>query len=205
MATRRDNPYWRTKHERISEAAFEEFSKSGFDLASMEKIAESAGVSKVTVYNHFATKDQLFAECIEYFFEFIFKPFTFDPDQHSVDRVFTLELFIAAVVSFTLNPALLAMRNMMRSEYARFFVLGIKRKESDLNPTQLIHALSQVLTVPVERRRDAAELILSFIQVRCQEYAEAEKSTNSSVLFEDAVAKLTNEIRQVIERSALLR
>ena len=205
MATRRDNPYWRTKHERISEAAFEEFSRSGFDLASMEKIAESAGVSKVTVYNHFATKDQLFVECVEYFFEFIFKPFAFNPDQHTVDGVLTLELFIATVVSFTLNPALLAMRNMMRSEHARFSVFGIKRKESDLYPTQLVHALALVLTVPEERRRDAAELILSFIQVRCQDYADTHKSENSAVIFEDVVNKLTNEICQVIDRSALLR
>ena len=205
MATRRDNPYWRTKHKRISEAAFEEFSKSGFDLASMEKIAESAGVSKVTVYNHFATKDQLFVECCEYFFEFMFKPFKFDSAQHTIDGVFTLDLFIAAVVKFSLHPTLLAMRNMMRSEHARISVLGLKRKESDLNPTQLISALSQILPLGDDRQRDVAELILSLIQVRCQDYVDLQKSLNLTIIIDDAVDELTRDIGQTIERSGLLR
>jgi AcrR family transcriptional regulator len=205
MATKRDNPYWRTKHERISEAAFEEFSKSGFDLANMEKIAETAGVSKVTVYNHFETKEQLFVECCKYFFEFMFKPFKFDPDSHTSDGEFNLDLFIAAVVMFTLNPTLLRMRNMMRSEHARLSVLGLKRKESDLNPTQLVLTLSQVLPLDHERRRAVSELILSLIQVRCQDFVDVQKAQNLTINVEDAVTALTKDIVQVIERSGLLR
>lgn len=48
------------KREAILEAALREFEASGFDQTSMDRIASSAGVSKRTVYNHFASKSALF-------------------------------------------------------------------------------------------------------------------------------------------------
>src|SRR2546430_1535425 len=48
----------------ILEAAIAEFRASGFEATSMDKIAASAGVSKRTVYNHFPSKDELFAEIL---------------------------------------------------------------------------------------------------------------------------------------------
>ncbi|KTC35049.1 TetR family transcriptional regulator [Pseudomonas sp. ABAC61] len=41
-----------------------EFRTSGFDITSMDKIAATAGVSKRTVYNHFPSKEELFAEIL---------------------------------------------------------------------------------------------------------------------------------------------
>jgi len=205
MATRRDNSYWRTKHERIAEAAFDEFSKKGFDLASMEKIAESAGVSKVTVYNHFATKDQLFIDCCEYFFEFMFRPFEFDPEQIANNGTFSLELFILAVVEFSLNPKLLAMRNMMRSEYARMAALGSRRKETDLAPTQLIGTLCQLLPMEEKRRKDIAELILSLVLVKCQNHAEVQSYLNLPLNSEESIRAVSREINQIVDGSGLIR
>lgn len=48
------------KHTAILEGAIDVFIESGYELASMDKIAETAGVSKRTVYNHFGSKEQLF-------------------------------------------------------------------------------------------------------------------------------------------------
>jgi TetR/AcrR family transcriptional regulator, regulator of autoinduction and epiphytic fitness len=48
----------------IVEAAIGEFRANGFEATSMDKIAASAGVSKRTVYNHFPSKDELFAEIL---------------------------------------------------------------------------------------------------------------------------------------------
>ncbi len=50
------------KREAIIQAAIVEFRASGFDITSMDKIAATAGVSKRTVYNHFPSKEELFAE-----------------------------------------------------------------------------------------------------------------------------------------------
>lgn len=49
------------KREAILHAAIAEFRTYGFDATSMDKIAATAEVSKRTVYNHFPSKEELFA------------------------------------------------------------------------------------------------------------------------------------------------
>jgi TetR/AcrR family transcriptional regulator of autoinduction and epiphytic fitness len=53
------------KREAIVQAAITEFHANGFDITSMDKIAATAGVSKRTVYNHFPSKEELFAEILQ--------------------------------------------------------------------------------------------------------------------------------------------
>jgi TetR/AcrR family transcriptional regulator of autoinduction and epiphytic fitness len=48
------------KHQMILEGAIKVFTENGFDTSSMDKIAEVAGVSKRTIYNHFINKESLF-------------------------------------------------------------------------------------------------------------------------------------------------
>jgi TetR/AcrR family transcriptional regulator of autoinduction and epiphytic fitness len=48
----------------IVQAAADQFRSFGFDACSMDKIAAMAGVSKRTVYNHFPSKEELFAETL---------------------------------------------------------------------------------------------------------------------------------------------
>ncbi|MBF6032714.1 TetR/AcrR family transcriptional regulator [Pseudomonas sp. P155] len=52
------------KREAIIQAAITEFRANGFEITSMDKIAATAGVSKRTVYNHFPSKEELFAEIL---------------------------------------------------------------------------------------------------------------------------------------------
>lgn len=49
----------------VISAAIEEFLAAGFDATSMDRIAARAGVSKRTVYNHFPSKETLFAEILQ--------------------------------------------------------------------------------------------------------------------------------------------
>ena len=60
------------KAESILAAAKRMFLESGFGAVSMDAIAREAGVSKATVYAHFAGKEELFGavigrECEHYF------------------------------------------------------------------------------------------------------------------------------------------
>lgn len=53
------------KRAEIISAAMRAFQEEGYDSTSMDRIAEVAGASKRTVYNHFASKEQLFGAVIE--------------------------------------------------------------------------------------------------------------------------------------------
>ncbi|MCR8716243.1 TetR/AcrR family transcriptional regulator [Stenotrophomonas indicatrix] len=53
------------KREAIIRAAVEEFRSAGYEATSMDRIAAVAGVSKRTVYNHFPSKEELFALILE--------------------------------------------------------------------------------------------------------------------------------------------
>jgi len=52
------------KKEKILEAAKEIFAVKGFHPASMDEIAEAAGVAKGTLYNYFKDKEDLYAEVL---------------------------------------------------------------------------------------------------------------------------------------------
>jgi TetR/AcrR family transcriptional regulator, regulator of autoinduction and epiphytic fitness len=55
------------KRQDILEGAVKVFIESGYDVSSMDKIAEVAGVSKRTVYNHFQSKESLFQAVVDDF------------------------------------------------------------------------------------------------------------------------------------------
>lgn len=57
------------KREAILQAATAEFRLNGFDATSMDKVAARAEVSKRTLYNHFQSKDELFAEILHLLWE----------------------------------------------------------------------------------------------------------------------------------------
>lgn len=57
------------KRSAILAAAAEQFRVHGYEAASMDAIAALAEVSKRTVYNHFASKEDLFAETVMQMFE----------------------------------------------------------------------------------------------------------------------------------------
>ncbi len=52
------------KHQAILDAAGDLFTHQGYGAVSMDSVARAAGVSKATLYAHFASKDRLFATII---------------------------------------------------------------------------------------------------------------------------------------------
>ncbi|MEM6513138.1 MAG: TetR/AcrR family transcriptional regulator [Pseudomonadota bacterium] len=64
VTARRGRPKSEEKRLQIRNAAAQLFMSEGFERTSMDSIAAHAGVSKQTVYSHFASKDELFRSCI---------------------------------------------------------------------------------------------------------------------------------------------
>ncbi|MEM1175085.1 MAG: TetR/AcrR family transcriptional regulator [Pseudomonadota bacterium] len=64
VTSKRGRPKSEEKRQQIKTAAAQLFMSEGFERTSMDNIAAHAGVSKQTVYSHFANKDELFRYCI---------------------------------------------------------------------------------------------------------------------------------------------
>lgn len=62
----RGRPKSTTKKELIYSAASALFLENGYDGVSMDQVADAAGVSKQTVYSHFANKEALFSACVRH-------------------------------------------------------------------------------------------------------------------------------------------
>jgi AcrR family transcriptional regulator len=54
-----------TTRGRILESAYGLFYRDGFERSGIEAVADAAGVTKRTLYNHFSSKDALIAEVLE--------------------------------------------------------------------------------------------------------------------------------------------
>lgn len=79
---KRGRPRDPERHKRVIEAAVKQFLEHGFVRASVDAIAKASGVSKVTIYSYFPTKEALFeaavASCTEEVFASI-PPGALDP------------------------------------------------------------------------------------------------------------------------------
>ena len=61
---RKPSAYSEQKIARILAAARSLFTRSGYEVTSMDSVSAAAGVSKATVYAHFGSKPELFAAVI---------------------------------------------------------------------------------------------------------------------------------------------
>lgn len=77
------------KRAQILAAAVEVFCEEGYDVASMDRVAERAGASKRTVYNHFGSKEALFEEVLGQFAEaqIASKQISWDPERTLEDQL----------------------------------------------------------------------------------------------------------------------
>src|SRR5262249_6385152 len=54
-----------SSRERILDAAMEIFARYGYRRASMDQVAEAAGLTRQAVYHHFASKEALFRAAVD--------------------------------------------------------------------------------------------------------------------------------------------
>ena len=109
------------KRAAILKAAAGAFLQVGFGAASMDAIARAAGVSKATVYAHFASKEALFAAIIEEGARARFGDI--DADDSS-DIAEGLRSIGRKFVDMALSPGGVAMYRVVVAEAARFPELG---------------------------------------------------------------------------------
>jgi TetR/AcrR family transcriptional regulator, mexJK operon transcriptional repressor len=121
-----NQPRSRRKREAILEAATEAFLEHGYLGTSMDEIAAAAGVSKQTVYKHFADKRTLFAEMVASVVDESRDPVeaelaTIEPAD---DVAADLRRLARRQLDSILEPRLLALRRLVIAEAGRFPELG---------------------------------------------------------------------------------
>jgi len=112
-----------SKAESILAGAERAFLAAGFGAVSMDTIAREAGVSKATVYAHFAGKEELFGavidrECERYFARF--SPGELDPR----DVRASLTVLGRRFLELLLSPDGIALYRIILAEVTRFPRLG---------------------------------------------------------------------------------
>lgn len=77
------------KRNEILDAATAAFRRDGYESTSMDSIAEQAGASKRTVYNHFGSKETLFRAVVDRMMETVraSKRVKFDPERSAREQL----------------------------------------------------------------------------------------------------------------------
>ncbi|WP_158673242.1 TetR/AcrR family transcriptional regulator [Bosea sp. FBZP-16] len=111
------------KHDAITRAASETFLAEGFDRASLDQIAQRAGVSKQTIYSHFADKQALFLAICTELTEKLTIPLR-RPASETGDLRSTLLRLGEDALAMMLHPASLDLHRLIVGAAARFPELG---------------------------------------------------------------------------------
>jgi TetR/AcrR family transcriptional regulator, mexJK operon transcriptional repressor len=180
------------KAESILAAAKRAFLEDGYGAVSMDLIAREAGVSKATVYAHFAGKEELFGaviggECQGYFAKF--SAGELDPR----DVRGSLAVLARRFLDLVLSPDAIALHRIIVAEVTRFPPLGEvfwragpERERVQIEGFLESAGASGSLSLPDPRL--AAEQFLSLVrgeiqlrQLLCLEAAAGERAIGDAV------------------------
>jgi TetR/AcrR family transcriptional repressor of mexJK operon len=148
--------------QRLLEAACAAFREEGYQV-SIERIAARAQVARQTLYNHFATKEALFAEVMRHAVQSILVALEGDGDVRT-----TLLEFATAYRAKVLSPEGIAVFRTMVAEAPRF--PGLARQFFEQGPAATREGLARYLARAMQAgwlRRDdpafAAELLTAML------------------------------------------
>ena len=139
------------KRRAIVEAAAGAFLRSGYLGTSMDEIAATAGVSKQTVYKHFADKERLFSEIVTSTVSEASDPVHDEVRslQDTGDLEADLRDLARRQLGLVLQPRILQLRRLVIAEAGRFPELG--RVFYEQGPGRTIAALATAFERLAER------------------------------------------------------
>lgn len=108
-----------TRRQAILDAAAEVFQETGFERTTMAAICERLGYSKATLYNYFASKEELFSAVVFEATEAEFQSTLEALDASFTDITLALEKFGCGLLTLLYSPQVQAMRRLIVSEAGR--------------------------------------------------------------------------------------
>ena len=162
---KKGRPVDSTKREAIIQAAVNAFFEGGFAGTSIEQVAADAGVSKVTVYNHFGDKRALFTAAIESVCSQIRNHFLINEDVRGTLRTRLLTIG-EAMVAFLSRPEMVQFERRIAAETvnepeigAAFLTAGPHRMKEAL--AAFLRAMTDAGELDIEDHLMAAEQFAS--------------------------------------------
>lgn len=141
------------KRQAVLDAARRLFSGHGLDGTSMDQIAAEAGVSKLTVYNHFGDKENLFAEVVRSFCDNELPRRVFEPRAGETPRQ-TLLRIGHAFFAMMMSPEAIAGHRILSTPQlagsslsALFWEAGPQRIQRGLSDLLAVYAEQGVLRI----------------------------------------------------------
>lgn len=151
LERRAGRPMDESKRAAILEAAQKLFMSHGFARTSMDAIADAAGVSKLTAYKHFGSKQDLFAQAVASKCQSVLG--TFDVDHlpnHGLREC--LIGFARTFLSLILDPDAMAVHHLVLAERDRAPELGRLFFENAVRP------VGDKLATIIARHEEAGEI-----------------------------------------------
>lgn len=130
------------KHHAIINAASHVFLAEGFDRASIDQIAQRAGVAKQTIYSHFADKEALFKAICAELAEKLALPLR-EPSEVAGGLRSVLIRLGEDMLALMLEPASLDLHRLLVSAAPRFPELG--RSAYEAGPGRMVEAVATLL------------------------------------------------------------
>lgn len=147
------------KHQRILDAALKEFAQNGYAGASMQAIAETAGVSKPTLYQYIGQKEDVFAAILETGRKTLLLPFEGKGDAEMVP---TLWDFSKTYADFVLSSDILAIARVVIGEAER--VPDLAKRYYDNGPGRAFNGIKRYL----DTQRDKGRLMYDDTEVAAE-------------------------------------
>ena len=155
------------KRQAILESATQLFLELGYEGSSMDKIAKLAGVSKLTVYNHFQDKAHLFTAAIELACEQRMPKHLFEIKSnddvyevlYAMGCHFLTALYSPEAIKLTLLMSSLVQQNPELIQM--FFEAGPKRTHQNIE--DLFNQIKVLNLLKIEDSQEAAQLFISLL------------------------------------------
>jgi len=128
------------KRARALDAALVVFSENGYAAATMDAIAAQAGLTKPTLYQYFASKDELFQAMMLAPRDMMILPFE---DSSQECHVLQLWEFSWAYAKVVMQPEFLALARLVIGDAQRSNAIGRAYQES--GPDRVLKRLSQFM------------------------------------------------------------
>ncbi|RJG17618.1 TetR/AcrR family transcriptional regulator, partial [Massilia cavernae] len=137
-----------TKRQAILDVAAQVFREGGFERSSMNEICQRVGGSKATIYNYFASKEELFFEVMRQSADAEFEQVHAALDVSTEDIAKALETFGQRLITFIYSPQLQSMRRLVISESGR---ADLGRKCYENGPARSLVVVSAFLSTAMEQ------------------------------------------------------